>query len=126
MVTYCMYALFGAIGTFNLVQGRPFVALFYAVLLGFCVWFDRKMAQDSKAHEERMAAADAAHKVLMTKLEAQTKRMKDEHARYLAENYFFQIVVQKADVLPLDERKEALIRQEFNVACDMFLQNIRG
>lgn len=133
MVTYCMYAVFAGVGIFNAVQGRWLVALFYAVFLGVVVAIDRKFAKDHKAHEARMAESDAAHKVLMARLEEQTRKLREETARRMAEaqayrdaHYFFQITVPKAEVTPLNEETEAKLRQEFYVACESFLTTLKS
>lgn len=126
MVTYGFYAVFAALGTYNLVQGRPFVALFYAIALGFMIWFDRKMARDSKAHEERMAASAAEHARVMKQLDESTARYAAEAKAYRDSMYSGLIQVYKADLGPgpLNEEQIAKLRQELNVSVEAFLQNI--
>jgi hypothetical protein len=131
MVTYGFYAVFAALGTYNAFQGRPFVALFYAVALGFMIWFDRKMARDSKAHEARMKASAEEHDRLMKKLDESAKRYAAEAAQAVAErkayldaHYFAQIVLVRAEVEPMTEEIAARIRQEFQYAAEQTIANL--
>lgn len=137
MVTYCFYAVFAALGSFNLYHGRPWVALFYAVILAIMVWFDRKMARDQKWHEAEMAKSAAKHKELLAKMDARRaedqKRFDAEVAeilekrrQFMAENYIVAIVIRREDFLPLTEDREASLRAEFDEAASQCLHNLRG
>jgi hypothetical protein len=136
MVTYCISGVMVVLGLAGVAARTPQSVGFGLVwvILGVVMALgERRHARWVRDFEAERVAREFKHNQLMARLDEQTKRARErlaqaaaEHQAYLDANFFFQIVVPRADVTPMDETKEAAVRQEFHCACESFLQTLKS
>ncbi len=150
MVTYCMAGLFAVLGSVSLIGGLKtgstpgvvlgliWIALGVAIVLGerhHRAWkrkFEADCAESDRKHQELMDQLDAdlkrrraENEESMRQVRESVERAKAAYQAWLDEHWFIQIALKRSDVLPMTEEKAAAIRQEFMVAADQAIANIR-
>lgn len=131
MVTYGIAGLFAVFGlaavvggvqagqTAGVVVGLFWIACSIAIAVG-----ERKHRAWKVKFDAECAERDQAHAELMSKLEAQTRELREQAAKWAAEHYSMTVVIKRSDVQPMTEEKAAKVRQEFMIAADVAIANL--